>query len=50
MFSMAEGIPIQNRLDHCNPIIIDLERLGVKIKDGDKAILLVVYLLIPTNT
>jgi len=42
-FSMAEGTSIRNHLDELHSII-DLESLDVKIKDEDKAILLVVSL------
>ena len=41
-FSIAEGTTIQKHLDDFNSTIIDLEILEVKIKDEDKAILLVV--------
>ena len=44
MLSISEGTPIQNHLNEFNSIIFDLESLDVKIKDEDKAILLVVSL------
>ena len=43
-FSMPLGTPIQNHLDDFNSILIDLESMGVKLEDEDKAILLVVSL------
>ena len=41
-YRMAEGTPVQKHLNDFNSIIIDLESLDVKVKDEDKAILLVV--------
>jgi transposase InsO family protein len=41
---MAEGTSIQSHLNEFNSLIIDLEKLDVKIDDEDKAILLVVSL------
>jgi len=43
-FFIAEGLLIQKHLDDFNFTIIDLESLAIKIKDEDKAILLVVSL------
>ena len=43
IFSLAEGTPIQKRLDNFNSTIIALESLEVKIEDEDKAILLVFF-------
>ena len=41
---MVEGTSIQSHLNEFNSIILDLERLDVKIDDEDKTILLVVSL------
>uniref|UniRef100_J3N766 Reverse transcriptase zinc-binding domain-containing protein n=1 Tax=Oryza brachyantha TaxID=4533 RepID=J3N766_ORYBR len=41
---MAEGTSIRSHLNEFNSLIIDLEKLDVKIDDEDKAILLVVSL------
>jgi len=43
-FFMVEATPTQNRLDEFNSIIIDIESLVGKLKDEDKALLLVVSL------
>jgi len=43
-FRMAKGTPVQKHLNDFNSIIVDLESLDVKVKDEDKAILLVVSL------
>ena len=45
-FRMAEGTPVQKYLNELNSILIDLESLDVKSEDEDKAILLVVSLLL----
>jgi len=47
---MAEGTPGQKHLNEFSSILVDLENLDVKIKDEDKAILLVVSLPPPINT
>ena len=47
-FRTAEGTPVQKHLNDFNSIVVDLESLDVKIEDEDKAILLVVSLLINT--
>ena len=43
-FSTVKGTPIQIHLDDVNSILIDLESMDVKIKDKDRAILLVFFL------
>ena len=43
-FRMTEGTPVQKHLNDFNSIVVDLESLDVKIRDEDKAILLVVSL------
>ena len=47
---MAEGTPGQKHLNEFSSILVDLENLDVKIKDEDKAILLVVSLPLHINT
>ncbi|KAL6493219.1 hypothetical protein OROGR_032978 [Orobanche gracilis] len=41
---IVEGTPIKSHLDEFNSIIMDLENLGIKIEDEDKAVLLLVSL------
>jgi len=43
-FQNGRATPVQKHLNDFNSIIADLESLDVKIKDEDKAILLVVSL------
>ena len=43
-FRLDEGTPVQKYLNEFNSILVDLKSLNVKVKDEDKAILLVVSL------
>ena len=47
---MAEGAKISDHLSVLNGIVSELEAIGVKIKDEDKALRLLCHFQFPTST